>query len=313
VSSVVANENDRPDRLVDGDLATAWSSATGELERTWIEVTLPADARVTRLELTAGYTREGGRRDLFTANVRIARVRVLRDGAEVGVYPLDPESRTLQPVPAQGAGGVWRIETVGLVPGTRRAWREVTVSELRVMGVVGATGRRATPTAPTVLVGPAAAAAAGAQGAAGDASGIERALTHARRELLGEGLNPEQGETGCSGGYADHCVRAHWITLADEGVGYAVARCGDAVAGPNRAYDRQRRVVDRAQARLSAAIERERDTDGPNARADEALEALMAAATEVFAACPNPGGLTAYGALLRQHDATALRGYRFRP
>nr|MBK7069906.1 hypothetical protein [Deltaproteobacteria bacterium] len=188
VSSAVDNPNDRPERLVDGDPDTAWSSATGEMERTWMEVRLPPDARVERMEMTAGYTRAGGRTDLFTGNVRVARVRVLRDGAVVGEYPLDVASRALQPVPARGAGGLWRIETVGLVPGTRRAWREVTVSELRVMGVAGRTGLRATPAAPAVAVGPES-PAGGAAPSAADGGSLSMALDAARRELLGEGLN----------------------------------------------------------------------------------------------------------------------------
>ncbi len=159
VSSAVDNANDRPDRLVDGDLATAWSSRTGEMERTWIEVRLPDDVRVSHLELTAGYTRQTERQDLFTGNVRIRRVRVSRAGQSLGEFDLDPEQRGLQRVNA-GAGGVWRIETLGLVPGTRATWREVTVSELRVMGTPGA-ARRSAAQALTVLIAGAAPAAAG--------------------------------------------------------------------------------------------------------------------------------------------------------
>ena len=96
VSSAVANANDRPEKLVDGDLTTAWSSRTGEMEQSWIEVRLPDDARVHHLEMTAGYTRQTERHDLFTGNVRIRRVRVTRGGQPVGEYDLDPAQRTMQ-------------------------------------------------------------------------------------------------------------------------------------------------------------------------------------------------------------------------
>ncbi|MBK6534311.1 MAG: hypothetical protein IPF99_33510 [Deltaproteobacteria bacterium] len=309
VSSAVDNPNDRPERLVDGDPDTAWSSATGEMERTWMEVRLPPDARVERMEMTAGYTRAGGRTDLFTGNVRVARVRVLRDGAVVGEYPLDVASRALQPVPARGAGGLWRIETVGLVPGTRRAWREVTVSELRVMGVAGRTGLRATPAAPAVAVGPES-PAGGAAPSAADGGSLSMALDAARRELLGEGLNPEQGETGCSGGFAEHCVRSHWMALASGAVDYAVARC-PAVA--RRDVDRRYRTLSRLQDRVSAAIDRGEDDSALGASADEALDALCAAAADAAEACPAATGLAPLAPILRARDTAALGRYRVTP
>ncbi|MBK8696229.1 MAG: hypothetical protein IPN17_29185 [Deltaproteobacteria bacterium] len=277
VSSAVDNPNDRPERLVDGDPDTAWSSATGEMEHTWMEVRLPPDARVERMEMTAGYTRAGGRTDLFTGNVRVARVRVLRDGAVVGEYPLDVASRALQPVPARGAGGLWRIETVGLVPGTRRAWREVTVSELRVMGVAGRTGLRATPAAPAVAVGPES-PAGGAAPSAADGGSLSMALDAARRELLGEGLNPEQGEN--------------------------VAR---------RDVDRRYRTLSRLQDRVSAAIDRGEDDSALGASADEALDALCAAAADAAEACPAATGLAPLAPILRARDTAALGRYRVTP
>lgn len=117
-------------KLFDGDVETAWNSRTGDLERPWIEVRLPDDVRVSSIELTSGFTRG----DLFEQNFRVARVRVLRDGRELGVYPLDTGSRDLQSLPVVGPGGVYRLELVDLLPGSRNRWREVCVSELRVLG-----------------------------------------------------------------------------------------------------------------------------------------------------------------------------------
>lgn len=317
VSSVVDNANDRPDRLVDGDLATAWSSRTGEMERTWIEVRVPEDARVHHFELTAGYTRQTERRDLFTANVRIRRLRISRDGQALGEYDLDPAQRGLQIVPASGAGGRWRIELIGLVAGTRSAWREVTVSELRVMGVAGASGRRALPVAPAVTVGPSATAGAATAADGGDPSGVERALAEARVMLLEEGHNPEEGVSGCNEGPTldAACARQQWIALAEAGVTYARRRCGPAVTAAASAYDRQARVVERAEARYERAFGRGggRSTERADELADESVGALMDAAAQVFSACPSPGGLTEYGAILRQREHTQLHSYRFRP
>jgi len=312
VSSAVANASDRPDKLVDGDLTTAWSSATGEMERTWIEVSLPADVRVDHLEMTAGFTRPGGRRDLFTGNVRISRVRVLRDGTEVGSFALDRESRELQRVPAQGAGGVWRIEMVGLIEGAQAGWREVTVSELRVMGIAGTAGLRATPAAPTVAIGPAAGAAPGAAG--GDPGGtLTAALTAARRDLLDEGNDHAAGETGCSGAAADLCVRTNWMAIADGAVQYSASRCSEAVTAARAPFDRHRQRLAQLQTRVGAALERGDDTSALDTRADEALSSLGEAAAAVIAACPAATGLAPLAPILRNRDTTALRRYRFRP
>jgi hypothetical protein len=134
VSSVYRNRGEQVARLVDGDLETAWNSQTGELVGAWIEVRLPASASVTGMALTVGYTQVQGENDLFTGNHRIARVKVLRDGVEVASQALDPASRELQNVAVTGAGGVYRIEVTEVAAGTRSDWREICVSELRVMG-----------------------------------------------------------------------------------------------------------------------------------------------------------------------------------
>ncbi|MBX3273035.1 MAG: hypothetical protein KF729_22420 [Sandaracinaceae bacterium] len=134
VSSAYRDQASQASSLVDGDLATAWNSRTGELAGAWIEVRLPADASVESLALTAGFTRDRDGNDLFAANHRVTRVRVSRDGAELGVFPLDPASRELQTIAVTGAGGVYRVEVLETTPGTRADFQETCVSELRVMG-----------------------------------------------------------------------------------------------------------------------------------------------------------------------------------
>ena len=134
VSSVYRDQTDQIARLVDGGLETAWNTRSGDLVGAWIDVRLPAEVTVTSIELTAGFTRDGGSTDLFTGNHRIARVRVLHDGAALGEFDLDTSSRALQPIAVTGGGGVYRIEVVRVLPGSRTEWREVCVSELRVMG-----------------------------------------------------------------------------------------------------------------------------------------------------------------------------------
>lgn len=134
VSSVNRGRVQRVARLFDGDRQTAWNSESDDLVGAWIEVTLPADAQVEHVELTSGHIREGGASDLFQGNHRVKKVRVLRDGEEVGTYDLDTDSRSLQSVPASGPGGTWRIEVAEVVAGSRPTWKEVCVSELRFVG-----------------------------------------------------------------------------------------------------------------------------------------------------------------------------------
>ena len=134
VSSAYRDQLRQVRRLVDGDLESAWNSRTGDLQGAWIEVRLPADVEVTSVALTAGFTHTTDRADLFVGNHRVSRVRVLRDGELLSEHALDVESRELQTLPVQGAGGVYRIEVLETQPGSNRRWRELCVSELRVMG-----------------------------------------------------------------------------------------------------------------------------------------------------------------------------------
>ena len=134
VSSAYRDKQGQVARLVDGLLETAWNSRTGDLVGAWIEVRLPADATVTSIALTSGFTKATKTSDLFAGNHRVSKVRVSRGGQEVGIFDLDTESRELQTLPVKGGGGIYRIEILGVVPGTKTRWREVCISELRVMG-----------------------------------------------------------------------------------------------------------------------------------------------------------------------------------
>jgi hypothetical protein len=69
-------------------------------------------------------------------NHRISRVRVLRDGRVLGEHPLDIAERGLQRIPVGGPGGDYRVEVLATAPGSKRAWREICISELRVVGEV---------------------------------------------------------------------------------------------------------------------------------------------------------------------------------
>jgi serine/threonine-protein kinase len=151
VSSTVRNRNDLPAHLVDGSFETAWSSRSGELAGAWIAFDLPREAHVEAIQLTAGFTRVTPRRDLFRGNHRLTRVRVTRDGRELGVFRIDPERIDLQNLPVDGPGGSFRLEVVETLPGTRRRWREVCISELRVSGHLPA-GTRILDATPEVRV-----------------------------------------------------------------------------------------------------------------------------------------------------------------
>ena len=135
VSSRVANKTILPEHLVDRDSQTAWSSATNDLVGAWILVTVPG-ATITELRLTAGHVGKGPKgEDYFTMNPRIKMLSVLTaDGREIASAALDPARRDLQTIafPAQ-PGGV-QIVVAEIVPGTKKAWREIAISELEAWG-----------------------------------------------------------------------------------------------------------------------------------------------------------------------------------
>lgn len=161
VSSVYRSQATQAARLIDGDLETAWNSRTGDLVGAWIEVRLPADAQVTSIAMTPGFTHHTADRDLFTSNHRVSSVHVLHDGAEVGTFPLDISAPALVTIPVHGTGGVYRIEIAAVTVGSRADWRETCISELRVMGHApgAAAGTRLPRTAVGALPAPVAATA----------------------------------------------------------------------------------------------------------------------------------------------------------
>lgn len=111
----------------------------------WIEARVPSVAAVSSIEMTVGFTR-AGESDLFTGNHRVKKVRVLRDGTSLGEFTLDPASQNLQPLDVRGVGGVYRIQVLETQPGSRDDWRELCVSEIRVLGQAnGAEGGTGTP------------------------------------------------------------------------------------------------------------------------------------------------------------------------
>ncbi len=139
VSSTVENPRDFPEHLMDGRMDTAWNGKTGDLHAT-IAFRVPADAHVDRVDITAGYDshQKGGEKlDLFTANHRIKTIAVHRNGKKVKEVALDPQRRGFQPVPIDLDGGDFVLEVVGTEPGSKKDWKEIVVSEMRVVGRPG--------------------------------------------------------------------------------------------------------------------------------------------------------------------------------
>lgn len=134
VSSQVDNTRIRPMHLLDGDTRTAWNSRTGDLVGAWIAFRVPAEAHVTAIKLIVGNTGSGPEGDYFVLNHRIKRVRITREGTQLGEFALDPEQRGLQTIAIDQPGGAFRVEVLETVPGTRATWREICVSELEVWG-----------------------------------------------------------------------------------------------------------------------------------------------------------------------------------
>jgi hypothetical protein len=143
VSSTVENPRDFPEHLIDGQQETAWNSQTGDL-RGWIAFRVPSDTHVDAIEMNVGYNRISGKEDLFRANHRISRVAVLRNGTKLKEVALDPEQRGLQVIPVDGPGGDYKVQVLDTVPGTKSAWKELVVSEFRVVGTPGVARRGAT-------------------------------------------------------------------------------------------------------------------------------------------------------------------------
>ncbi|HUS32282.1 MAG TPA: hypothetical protein VMZ53_27465 [Kofleriaceae bacterium] len=134
VSSLVANPKVSAYDLVDGDLATAWNSKTGQLKGAWIAFRVPPSTHVDAIELTVGFVSKGAEGDYFTLNPRIKSVAVWHDGIRLREVELDINKRELQKVPVDANGGDYKLEVTAFEPGSKKNWREICVSELRVIG-----------------------------------------------------------------------------------------------------------------------------------------------------------------------------------
>ncbi|RYZ59728.1 MAG: hypothetical protein EOP08_15275, partial [Proteobacteria bacterium] len=141
VSSTVQNPRDFPEHLMDGNLETAWNGKTGDLVGGSIRFKVPADAKIAYVEMTAGYSRVTDV-DLFTANHRIVKLRISHDGKPLREHTLDPDVRDLQRIPIDTAGGEIELKVLETLPGTNEKWRELVVSELRVVGEPGKERRK---------------------------------------------------------------------------------------------------------------------------------------------------------------------------
>jgi hypothetical protein len=135
VSSTVDNPRDFPEHLIDGKMDTAWNGKTGDLLGGFIAFRVPKEARVDRVRIACGFDRKAkDGRDLFTANHRIARLRVWRDGTALKEVTLDTSRRDLQSIDIDGPGGDYRLSVLETLPGTEPSWKELVVSELQVLG-----------------------------------------------------------------------------------------------------------------------------------------------------------------------------------
>jgi hypothetical protein len=153
VSSRVANPRDLPEHLVDRREETAWNGKTGDLVGGWLAFRVPKAAHVSHVLVSAGFDKVSAKKeDLFTANVRIARVRLKKGDTVLREAALDPSVRTPQRIDVDQSGGDFTLEVLEVVPGTHAGWRELTVSELVVMGTPGKSVHKK-PTAPLVRVG----------------------------------------------------------------------------------------------------------------------------------------------------------------
>ena len=147
VSSTVDNQKDYPEHLIDGKLDTAWNGRTGDLSG-FIAFRVPRETHVASVQLTVGFDKK----DLFTGNHRISRVKISRDGAVLREVALDVEKRGLQSIAVDRPGGDFEIRVAATVPGTNAKWKELVVSELVVLGDPGR-ARRTSPHLPRVRVG----------------------------------------------------------------------------------------------------------------------------------------------------------------
>jgi hypothetical protein len=110
---------------------------------------------VHELRVTAGFTATGPKgEDWFTMNPRIKKLTVTADNAVVGTFTLDIANRGLQVFPVKAEHRV-SIEIAEIAPGSKKTWREASISELELWGrpPAGWTAPKS-PLMPNVGVGP---------------------------------------------------------------------------------------------------------------------------------------------------------------
>ncbi len=141
------------ERLYDGDLTTAWNSESNEGTAV-LTFLFERPTELHAVAMTSGYTKTDGDRDLFAGNRRINSIEIVVDGESKKRAPLDPDSRELQTVTLDEPVAGQRVEVrlAGFSPGTNADWRELCVSELRLMGVDASAS--AEPLTPTSHLGP---------------------------------------------------------------------------------------------------------------------------------------------------------------
>jgi hypothetical protein len=312
VSSTLGNPRLGPDKLVDGDLATAWNSRTGDLVGGWIAFRVGGSyTEVLDVALTAGFTKQG-REDLFTENPRIARVRVYVGPRALGEADLDVQSRTLQSLPFVGRGGFWRIEVVRVVPGTRASWRELSITELRVRGrSPDAIEGSHVPDVqvgllPTIDAGPPPVDDTGPATAAPGPPASAAEVAHARRAVLAARTAIETAEqalvrAGDRGPRPTHRLEAE-VSSAENGVQLAKGDLAIAVCGASE-ENRVRWARVRAasagafEALVRAATAYDADPNDPSdyeagehdqakGRAESTVEPVVEALDAILDACP---------------------------
>jgi hypothetical protein len=158
VSSTVENPRDFPEHLIDGKPDTAWNGNTGDLLGGWIAFRVPEAAYVKEVRITCGFDKiAADGTDLFTANQRIARIQIRRKTAVGGdsgnrEYALDTNRRGPQTIPVDARGGDFYLTVSDVLPGTKKDWRELVVSELQVLGTAGP-AKLGSPHMPRVRIG----------------------------------------------------------------------------------------------------------------------------------------------------------------
>ncbi|AKU94908.1 hypothetical protein AKJ09_01572 [Labilithrix luteola] len=155
VSSNVKNPRDYPEHLVDGNNGTAWNSRTGDLVGASIAFEVPSDATIESLVLSAGFDKiDAAGNDLFLMNHRVRSIEVFAGSMEtkpLATFQLDPARREPQSFAFAHPGGLYWVKVTAVEPGTKKEWRELAISEFRVMGIPGKT-RYGMPRIPDVAI-----------------------------------------------------------------------------------------------------------------------------------------------------------------